>query len=186
MVYNITVNAKYNENCDYTQSEVQKKIPIANEPQPVILNAHIENRSIEIGEELKIIVSCKLNDGTPIKSGYITINNLQTKCYLNNDGAAVIYYKPLKMDEKIKITYNDVLGLFDSNTISLAQPDDFDIKPITVNIQMEHPDIVSDFEQPVTINVHVTTTNNENVTYGINITLSSFLILLVVLEIIIQ
>ena len=82
MVYNITVNAKYNENCDYTQSEVQKKIPIANEPQPVILNAHIENPSIEIGEELKIIVSCKLqsDETTPIKSGYITINNLQTKC----------------------------------------------------------------------------------------------------------
>ena len=168
MVYNITVNAKYNENCDYTQSEVQKKIPIANEPQPVILNAHIENPSIEIGEELKIIVSCKLqsDETTPIKSGYITINNLQTKCYLNNDGQAVIYYKPLKMDEKIKITYNDVLGLFDSNTISLVQPNHFSIKPITVNIQMEHPDIVSDFEQPVTINVHVTTTNNENVTYG--------------------
>ena len=111
MVYNVTVNAKYNENCDYTQSEFQKKIHIANEPQPVTSSAVIENSFIEIGEELKIIVSCALKEyGTPIKSGYITINDLQTKCYLNNDGQAVIYYKPLKMDEIIKITYNDVLG----------------------------------------------------------------------------
>ena len=107
MVYNVTVNAKYNENCDYTQSEVQKKIPIANESQPVTLSAVIENSFIEIGED----VSCALKEyGTPIKSGYITINDLQTKYYLINDGQAVIYYKPLKMHEIIKITYNDVLG----------------------------------------------------------------------------
>lgn len=170
MVYNATVHAKYNENCEYRQSEIKETIPI-DILQPVEITATIEPYEIKIGETVKINVHCTTQDtNIPVKSGYILINDLQTKCYLNNEGKVTIEYKPLTTDESIKITYHDTLGIFDTKEKTLTQlNNDFKINEISVNINIddESTKTITSLQDPVKITVRVTDSRNgEPVTYG--------------------
>ena len=171
MVYNVTVHAKYNENCEYKQSETKETIPIIDTLQPIEITATVEPHEIKIGETIKITVYCTTQDtNTPVKSGYVLINNLQTKCYLDNDGKAIIEYKPLTTDESIKITYHDTLGIFDAKEKILTQSNnDFKINEISVNIDIddESTKTITSLQDPVKITVQVTDPRNgEPITYG--------------------
>ncbi len=166
MVYDLTVNATYNKNCEYRESTVQETLPIINELQQVTLLVLNTSSSVVIGEEYTLIVKCILADsGVPIKKGYITINDLPTKCYLNNDGRAEIKYTPLEVgEENIIIKYNDVQGLFESTQISTT----INVAKIKTSTEIiEYPDTIADYKEAVTIKAKVTKANSDDiVTYG--------------------
>lgn len=167
MAYDLTVNATYNENCEYKKSTVEKTLPIIGEPQSVTLLLPSENvSSTTIGEDYILTVKCVLttNNSIPVRSGYITINDLPTKCYIDNDGRATIKYTPLKIGtENITIRYNSTENIFQSTEIT---------ETITVNKIgtrtkiIEYPETIADYEESVTIKAKVTTEDNTEITYG--------------------
>ena len=167
MAYDLTVNATYNENCEYRKSTVEKTLPIIGEPQSVTLLLPSENiSSTTIGEDYILTVKCVLtaNNSIPVRSGYITINDLPTKCYVDNSGRATIRYTPLKIGtENITIKYNSTESIFQSTEIT---------ETITVNKIgtrtkiIEYPETITDYEESVTIKAKVTTKNNTEITYG--------------------
>ena len=159
-----TVNVEYNENCEYKGSKVSKNLPIINESQEVDISVTIDAvQPIVISEPCPLTVTCTHNN-IPIRIGYVTINDTKTKCYLNNEGQAVIKYNPLTVGENIiTIQYFNDEGLFEPTSITHVVT----TKDIPTHTSIVgHVNAIASLEEEVTIKAQVTLSDGSPLTYG--------------------
>lgn len=161
-----TVNVEYNENCEYKGSKTSETLPIIHEPQEIILKASVLSENITIGEECTLTVTCTYDEHLqiPVKIGYVTINDLKTKCFLDENGKAVIKYEPQEIgNNDIYIRYHD-----DTNIFILPEPVKISVNTglIETLTNIETP-VIADLEESVNIRAKITLKDEETaVTYG--------------------
>lgn len=169
MPYNLNVNVIYEENCEYKESQSTKIIPLTGETQTILMSININGINIQtnneneiytpitIGEECIFTIECT-HQSIPIKTGYIQITDESgiknpIKCFLNNNGMAIIKYVPKNIGrQKIIITYEDNNSFFNTQVVYV----NIEVKPIDVYINFEYPKVIASPKENVTLKARIT------------------------------
>ena len=181
MPYNLNVNVIYEENCEYKQSQSTKTIPLTGDAQTILISVNVNGINIQtnneneiytpviIGEECIFTIECTYQS-TPIRTGYIQItdeNGIKnpTKCFLSNNGTAIIKYSPKTIGrQRIIITYEDDNSLFNTQIVYA----NIEVKPIDAYIKFEYPEMISSPQESVTLKARITKDEEGTIpiTYG--------------------